>query len=624
MKTTSLRKGSRYHGFVIVERLDSRKKNYRQVYRCISDDRDCVLVRFILKDVPSSLVQLDDLHLPTEYVFVDCYNSMYPVEVLPNIISCDFDSDEAWYVRDYISGTSLREEVGYCHRMNGSENDNKLLDAFVNWLIMSGHMFNMFLPTNMKYNLTPDNLFISRESDGSPKLLILDLESAFSVEADITNDYKINADTRYLPPEIFCNIFNDKSIVYTFAMLVIFSLRRSLPESYNKTGYLFEPLIGILNDKDRILEDVNVSEEKRSLLLEALDPNPGNRPTYDEFTRKWSNCIEPETSSNSTDTSMRDGTSNNLDLGAPNKFDAMFRKGTGGGFKDIAGMEELKNRLLHTLIYPVKYPEIAETYGIKMPNGIMMYGPPGCGKSFLAEKFCEEINCLYIVIKASDLGGQWHREGLSNIGELFSAAERQSKMNNSPVCIILNEADGIIQIRNQEMSSGAAAETNQFLTELETCSQRGIIVIATSNDPRQIDPAALRSGRLGDMSIHIPLPDAETKGAILKMELSKRPCKAIDIDEMIVLTKNFTSSDIAEIARKSAVYAMSHMISSIEKGTPTLTVPITGDIVRKVIMETTPSIPDYELQKQIQIHESFSNMRKNKTSKIGFHSSKVG
>lgn len=195
MKTTSLRKGSRYHGCVIVERLDSRQKNHRQIYRCISDDRDCVLVRFILKDVPSSLVQLDDLHLPTEYVFVDCYNSMYPVEVLPNIISCDFDSDEAWYVRDYINGTSLREEVEYCHRMNETENENKLLDAFISWLIMSGHMFNMFLPTNMKYNLTPDNLFISRESDGSPKLVILDLESALSVEADITNDDMINADT---------------------------------------------------------------------------------------------------------------------------------------------------------------------------------------------------------------------------------------------------------------------------------------------------------------------------------------------------------------------------------------------------------------------------------------------
>lgn len=625
MKVTSLRKGSKYHGYNVVRRLDSKKKAYRQVYLCTHDGVDCILVRFIRKRVPNLLnYPLEDFCLPIEYFFFECYNSMYPVDVLPNILSCDFDDDEAWYVREYLSGTSLSEEIQHCHKSNEGTTDKDLLDAFCGWLTIEGYKCSKLLPAFVKYNLSVDNLFIAPDHEGRPKLVLYDLESALSLESGLLCADLIKVDSRFIPPEFLCDTFDyDKSYLYTFAMILAFTLRGKFPNEDVITGEAYEHMIPTLIEKEFIFDGVDISKERKDLILKALDSNLDNRPSFDEFVKIWSE----DKSDKTTETDLNDthAIQNNInEYGLPNKYDDMFHKGTGRGFADIAGMDDIKHLLLAHVIYPLKYPDVAHTYGISTPNAILMYGPPGCGKSFIAKKTCEESNCLYAKIKASDLGGQWHREGLSNIGELFKAAERQSKLNNTPVFIIIDEADGIIQIRNQEMSAGAAAETNQFLTELETCSQRGIIVIATSNDPRQIDPAALRSGRLGDLSVHIPLPDAATKSAILKLELSKLPCETIDFDEMISLTKNFSSSDVAGVARKSAVYAMSHMISSIEKGTPTQTVPITGDIVRKVIMETTPSIPDYELQKQIQIHESFSNMRKNKTSKIGFHSSKVG
>lgn len=618
MKTTSLRKGSRYHGCVITERLDSGKKSYRQVYRCVSENIDCVLVRFILDKVPSCLMQPNSLQLPTEYEFVDCNNSINPIEVLPNILSCDFDSNEAWYVREYINGVSLREEVEICHK---KENDDKLLESFVSWLITSGYMFQMSLPSSTKFNLTPDNLFVSQDDDGIPKLVILDIESALAVQSKIQANDSINMDTRYLPPEILCDIYNEKSYVYIFAMLVVFSLRGSLPDTKLKTGGIYEPLIAMVNNKDGILEGVKLSQGNKNLLLDALSSNPENRPNYDEFDRKWSNCIKASNSLDPTWTS--DGNINNTnspDLGVPNKYDSMFIIGSGGGFKDIAGMDELKNKLLHALIYPIKYPDIAEIYGVKMPNGILMYGPPGCGKSFLAEKTCEEINCMFIKIKASDLGGQWHHEGVSNIGNLFNAAERKSRLHGGvPICIIIDEADGIIQIRNQEMSPGAASETNQFLTELESCHKRGIFVIATSNDPRQIDPGALRTGRLGDLVINIPLPDDDTKNEILKLGLSKLPCTYINTEQLIHMTKNFSSSDVASIAQLSALRAMSEMIGNIECGGSNKVVMVTEDIVRRTIEEISPSLSEYELHRQEIIYDSFSTRRHNNRRKIGFH-----
>lgn len=621
MKTTSLLTGSIYHGGIIVERMDSRRKNYRQVYRCVSDDRDCVLVRFILNDIPSSLIQLKEFRLPAEYVFVDCYNSMYPIAVLPDILNCDFDADEAWYIREYIEGRSLREEVEYCHQVNLEEGSDKLLEAFICWLIISGYMYYKCLPSNMKYNLTPDNLFVSRKADGSPSLVMFDIESALAIQSEIRATDSVNIDTRFLPPEIFCDIYNEKSYVYVFAMLVVFSLRGSLQEDRPETGGKYEPLIAILKYKDKILEGINISPDEKILLLEALSSNPDNRPTYEEFTREWPNYNESSNPSDFIETSNRDRTTSEggLNLGTANKFDNMFRMGSGGGFKDIAGMDGLKKKLLHMLIYPIKYPDIAEIYGVKMPNGIMMYGPPGCGKSFLAEKTCEEINCMFIKIKASDLGGQWHREGISNIGDLFNAAERKSRAHGGvPICIIIDEADGIIQVRNQEMSPGAASETNQFLTELESCQERGIFVIATSNDPRQIDPAALRTGRLGDLVINIPLPDDDTKNAILKLGLSKLPCADINTEQLIHLTKNFSSSDVASIAKLSALRAMTEMIDNIECGVSKKVVTVTEDIVRMTIEEITPSLSECELHRQELIHDSFSVRNRNHRSKIGF------
>ena len=624
MKTSTLRKGSKYHGYTIISRMDSKKKSYRQVYRCVVNNKEGVLVRFILNDMPGVLTcPIDGTCKPIEYVFCDYCQKLNPFDVLPNIWSCGADTKEAWYVRDYVEGRTLREEIEYDHEIS-KDDDMELILSVSSWIAINGHMLFRFLPTFMKYNLSPDNLFVTSDIDGMPKLIMWDLESVLSVESGIYATDWVKVDARFLPPEILCDKFDEKSYVYVFAMLMVFCLRGSMPDDDIFKGDRYEDLIHLTWFKDSLLDDVNLDEDRKELLLDALSSNPDERPSFKEFTKKWSEGgrlrEDTEVTSGAKCNQHNENKRETTDLGQPNQFDGMFCKGNGNGLSDVVGMEDLKTTLIQNIIYPAKYPELAETYGIERPNGMLLYGPPGCGKSYVAVKICEETGCYYIKIKSSDLGGQWYREGVSNIGSLFRAAERQSRLHgNQPVFIIIDEADGVLGTRRPELSTGQAQETNQFLTELETCGKRGVFVIATSNDPREIDPAALRTGRLGDLVVYVPLPDEMTKNAILKMGLSKLPCdNNIDTNDIIKLTANFSSSDVSEIARKSGVYAMSIMISNLENKGVNDIVPITDEIVRKCTAEITPSLSRDEILRHSQIHESFSHRNTDKRPKIGF------
>lgn len=619
MKTTVLRKGSRYHGYTIIGRMDSRKKSYRQVYRCMSDGKMGVLVRFILSEVPTILsCPVEGVNQPIEYVFCNTYQVFYPFDVLPNIWSCGSDSDDAWYVRDYVDGRTLKEEIHDYHEMSSSNGDMELLLSVSNWLAQNGNLLFKLMPTYMKYNLNPDNLYVTSDEEGNPRLIIVDFESVVAVEYGFYATELVKFDSRFLPPEILCDMFDEKSYVYVFAMLMAYCLKGSLPDEDMISGERYEDIVYMQMAKDSIIDSLNITQEKKNILNNALESNPDERPSFRAFVHQW---IKEDSVKEERNESLEDESASkaNISLGEANRFDGMFQSSNGGpGFAAIAGMEELKKNMTQSVIYPIKYPDVAKQYGITMPNGMLLYGPPGCGKTFFAEKFCEQVGWPYIKIKGADLGGQWHRQGVEGISHLFMAAERQSKIHGSTVCVIIDEADGIIPIRNQEMSIGAAAETNQFLTELETCRKRGIFVIATSNDPRQIDQAALRTGRLGDSLVYVPLPDDDTKNAILEMGLSKLPCEGIKTKEVIHLMKNFSSSDVADIARKAGIYAMSQMISNIESGDAGNVVPVTEEIIRKTIADITPSLSEDEISRHLRIHESFSHKYYDKRTKIGF------
>lgn len=222
----------------------------------------------------------------------------------------------------------------------------------------------------------------------------------------------------------------------------------------------------------------------------------------------------------------------------------------GNGFADVAGLENVKTLLADEVMFVLKNPEKAKQYRLKAPNGMLFYGPPGCGKTYVAEKFAQESRLNFVMIKASDLGSIYIHGTQGKIKELFDDAAAKA-----PTVLCFDELDGMVPDRSKVTSEGAAGEVNEFLSQLNNCSDRGIFVIGTTNRPNMIDPAVLRSGRM-DHLIYIPMPDAEARKELFRIHLLGRPqAEDIDLDDLAGLTEGYVASDIELIVNKTALVA---------------------------------------------------------------------
>lgn len=222
----------------------------------------------------------------------------------------------------------------------------------------------------------------------------------------------------------------------------------------------------------------------------------------------------------------------------------------GNGFADVAGLENVKTLLADEVMFVLKNPEKAKQYRLKAPNGMLFYGPPGCGKTYVAEKFAQESRLNFVMIKASDLGSIYIHGTQGKIKELFDDAAAKA-----PTVLCFDELDGMVPDRSKVTSEGAAGEVNEFLSQLNNCSDRGIFVIGTTNRPNMIDPAVLRSGRM-DHLIYIPMPDAEARKELFRIHLLGRPqAEDINLDDLAGLTEGYVASDIELIVNKTALVA---------------------------------------------------------------------
>ena len=222
----------------------------------------------------------------------------------------------------------------------------------------------------------------------------------------------------------------------------------------------------------------------------------------------------------------------------------------GNGFADVAGMEELKKLLNESVLYVLRDQERAKRYNLTIPNGMLLYGPPGCGKTFIAERFAEEAGYNYRFVKSSDLASTYIHGTQEKIGLLFDEARAKA-----PTVLCFDEFDAFASNRQEHHNANLSGEVNELLSQLNNCGHDNVFVIATTNQPDLIDTSLLRMGRI-DHIVYVPMPDAAAREGMFKIHLNNRPCTTdIDYPRLAALTEGYIASEIAYVCNQAALKA---------------------------------------------------------------------
>ena len=217
----------------------------------------------------------------------------------------------------------------------------------------------------------------------------------------------------------------------------------------------------------------------------------------------------------------------------------------------VAGMRDLKAMLERDVILPLQEPEIYARYRLNLPNGILLYGPPGCGKTFIARKLAEVAGFSFIEAKPGDLASIYVHGTQGKIAELFAGARKQA-----PCMIFFDELDAMVPNRSGgSVGHHYASEVNEFLVQLNECGKNNILVIGATNLPDRIDPAVMRPGRL-DKKFFVGPPDYEARVELLRLCMANRPQEAIDWHNCAAELDNYTCAEIEFVVNEAARNAL--------------------------------------------------------------------
>ncbi len=225
-------------------------------------------------------------------------------------------------------------------------------------------------------------------------------------------------------------------------------------------------------------------------------------------------------------------------------------------WNDIGGLDEVKQILKEHIEWQFKFPEVFDQMGIEFPKGILLYGPPGNGKTLIAKAIASQINANFISVKGPELFSMWFSDSARLIRELFQRAKKLA-----PAIIFFDELDAIAPKRgadDTDVGKEVDATVNQLLTLLDGVERfHGVFIVGATNRPSALDPALLRPGRL-DRLVYIPMPTKESRKEIIKIHTKKIPIvKSTElIDQLAQKTDNYSGADIENLCREAVIASL--------------------------------------------------------------------
>jgi AAA+ superfamily predicted ATPase len=219
---------------------------------------------------------------------------------------------------------------------------------------------------------------------------------------------------------------------------------------------------------------------------------------------------------------------------------------------DVAGLTEVKARLEAAFLAPMRNPELRKLYGKSLRGGLLLYGPPGCGKTFIARAVAGELGARFLAVSFADVVDMYIGSSERNIREMFAIARR-----NAPCVLFLDEVDAIGQKRSQLRHTPMRSAVNQLLLELDdvTGGNEGVFVLAATNHPWDVDSALRRPGRFDRTLLVLP-PDTQAREAVFRFHLKDRPVAGINLARLAAMTEGYSGADIAHVCESAAELAL--------------------------------------------------------------------